>query len=360
MSLEVDISATLGGFALDVAFSAPTGVTALFGPSGAGKTSVVRAVAGLLRPAAGRIAVADRVLFDSASGTDVPAARRRLGYVFQEPRLFPHLTVAKNLGYGGPLRGEVVELLGIGPLLDRPPAALSGGEAQRVALGRALCAGAEVLLLDEPLAGLDAPRKDEILPYLERLKETGVPMLYVSHAIDEVARLADSLVVLEAGRVARSGPLADLLSDPAMTPLLGPSQAGAVLVLTVRHHGGDGLSVLDGACGALTVPGHVGRPGARVRVRIRAQDIILATEEPRGLSALTVWPAQVTALAPGAGPGMAVGLACGSDRLVARVTKRSARAMNLTPGMAVWAIIKASTVAAASVGGPGSPAPEPA
>ena len=188
MTLSVQLRHHFSSFDLAVAFEAPKGITGLFGPSGAGKTSVIRAVAGLLRPDAGRIVLGDRVLL--GDGVNLPPHLRRIGYVFQEPRLFPHLTVQQNLTYGGRHSfAQVVEMLGIGSLLARRPAALSGGEAQRVALGRALMSGAEMLLLDEPLAALDAPRKAEILPYLETLRDHAkIPMLYVSHAVDEVAR----------------------------------------------------------------------------------------------------------------------------------------------------------------------------
>jgi molybdate transport system ATP-binding protein len=198
--LEVSLTHRMGDFSLDVAFAA-TGVTALVGPSGAGKTSVINAVAGLLRPDAGRMVFDGQVL--CAPGIWVPAHLRGFGVVFQEGRLFPHLTVRGNLIYGGLHDWDaVIDMLGIGGLLDRRPAGLSGGERQRVALGRALLMRPRMLLLDEPLAGLDAARKAEILPYLERVRDTaGVPILYVSHADDEVARLAGRVVQMEAGRV---------------------------------------------------------------------------------------------------------------------------------------------------------------
>ena len=212
MTLLVRLSHAFAGFALDVAFEAPPGLTALVGPSGAGKTTVVGAVAGLLRPRAGRVVAAGVTLLDTDRGVWVPPHRRRVGCVFQEGRLFPHLTVRQNLLYGrwfapraepGPLLGEVVDLLGLAPLLGRRPAALSGGERQRVALGRALLARPRLLLMDEPLASLDEARKAEVLPYIERLRDrSGLPILYVSHASAEVERLATTVVRLEGGRVA--------------------------------------------------------------------------------------------------------------------------------------------------------------
>uniref|UniRef100_UPI00399BC1DE molybdenum ABC transporter ATP-binding protein n=1 Tax=Roseovarius halophilus (ex Wu et al. 2025) TaxID=3376060 RepID=UPI00399BC1DE len=226
--LEVSLKQALADFTLDVGFEAPAGLTVLFGRSGAGKTSIVDAVAGLSRPQSGRIALGDRVLVDTDRGLFVPPARRRVGYIFQEGRLFPHMTVQRNLAYGARFAprdarpedmGRVVEMLGIGPLLDRRPGALSGGEKQRVAIGRALLAAPQLILADEPLAALDEARKAEILPYFERLRdEVEVPILYVSHAASEVGRLATSVVVLEQGRVLRQGRAAEVLGDPAALP----------------------------------------------------------------------------------------------------------------------------------------------
>ena len=209
--LSVNVEKKLGDFFLAARFEVQSGVTALFGPSGAGKTSVVNMIAGLITPDRGRILLDDTVLFDSAAGVNMPAHKRRIGYIFQEGRLFPHMTVARNLDYGRRMQGlavdttemgHVVDLLDIRPLLDRRPGKLSGGERQRVAVGRALLMRPRLLLLDEPLASLDARRKSEILPYLERLRdEAGVPMVYVSHNADEVRRIATSVVWLEAGSV---------------------------------------------------------------------------------------------------------------------------------------------------------------
>jgi len=220
--LSVDAEKRLGDFILAARFSSAAGVTALFGPSGAGKTTIVNMIAGLIAPERGRIALGDMVLFDSAGGVNMPAHTRRIGYVFQEGRLFPHLTVAQNLAYGRWMHGlrrdadeqqRIVALLDLSPFLARHPGKLSGGERQRVAIGRALLMRPRLLLLDEPLASLDAGRKQEILPYLERLRDdAGVPMVYVSHHADEVRRIANSVVRLEAGRVTAVGGL-ELLAD---------------------------------------------------------------------------------------------------------------------------------------------------
>ncbi|MHA6346115.1 molybdenum ABC transporter ATP-binding protein [Roseivivax sp. CAU 1761] len=358
MSLAVRMRHRMGAFALDVDITAPDGVTVLFGRSGSGKTSVVSAVAGLLRPEAGRIRLGDRVLYDSARGLDVPVHRRRVGYVFQEARLFPHLSVRDNLGYAARVArrpaaglGRIAELLGIGPLLERRPGALSGGEAQRVAIGRALLAEPEILLMDEPLAALDAARKAEILPYLERLRaETGVPILYVSHNLAEVARLATHVVVMEAGRVRRAGPAEDVLSDPELVRILGLREAGAVLRARVLRHAPDGVSELEFSGGRLCLPTVDAAPGTEIRVRILAQDVTLALERPRAISALNVLPVEVVALREGAGPGATVQLRSGQDVLLARVTRRSAAALGLAPGTACFAILKSVAVAQADIG----------
>ena len=226
MNLEVDVSRRLGAFTLEARFTTDSGLTALFGPSGAGKTSLVNIIAGLLRPDRGKITVQEKVLVDTERGVFVPKYRRRVGYIFQEPRLFPHFTVRQNLLYGRwftPARerreqlDHIVELLGIGGLLDRGPALLSGGEKQRVAIGRALLASPHLLLMDEPLASLDEARKSEILPYIERLRdESRVPIVYVSHSVSEVMRLASTMVLLAGGKVTATGTVSEImgLQDP--------------------------------------------------------------------------------------------------------------------------------------------------
>ena len=241
--LEVDIEHRLGAFELDIHFRSGRGLTALFGRSGAGKTSIVNVIAGLVRPERGRIVVDGSVLIDTELGIWVPAHRRRVGYVFQEDRLFPHLTVRQNLLFGrwfatrpspAARLDDVVDLLGISPLLDRRPARLSGGEKQRVAIGRALLASPRLLLMDEPLASLDAQRKDEILPYIERLRDqAGVPIIYVSHAVAEVTRLASTIVLISDGRVRAVGPLQEIRGRAELYPMAGRFEAGAVLAVRV-------------------------------------------------------------------------------------------------------------------------------
>ncbi len=349
--LEVDIEHRLGAFALDIHFTSGRGLTALFGRSGAGKTSVVNAIAGLIRPQRGRIAVDGAVLLDTERGIVTPSHRRRIGYVFQEGRLFPHLTVRQNLLFGrwfAP-RGEgavgiddVVDLLGIGPLLMRRPGRLSGGEKQRVAIGRALLANPRLLLMDEPLASLDAARKDEILPYLERLRDGAmVPIVYVSHAAAEVARLATTIVLIAEGSVRAVGPVAEVMGRAGLYPLAGGFEAGAVLAVTVAAHDSRwGLTELVGGFGRLTVPRLDLPVGAPLRVRIRARDVILALARPAGISALNVLAGEVEVLVPTGEGALEVQLRLGPERLLARVTRRSGEALGLEPGRQVFALIK--------------------
>jgi len=274
--LDIKITKQFDAFLLDVALEAPAGVTAIFGPSGSGKTSVIRAVAGLLKCDSAQVTLSGHDL------SSLSPHKRRIGYVFQDARLFPHLNVLRNLRYGGTHDEEaVIAVLGLGALLDRHPASLSGGEKQRVALGRALMSAPELLLLDEPLSALDAPRKAEVLPYLEALRDqTDIPILYVSHDMGEVARLARQIVVLDQGRVVLSGPLEDILSDPAAVPFLGVADAGAVLRGRIVGHADDGLTKIETGAGALWVPGARGRAGGHVRVRVPAQDVILSRTVP--------------------------------------------------------------------------------
>lgn len=346
MTLSVQLHHKFPSFDLDIAFDVPNGITGLFGRSGAGKTSVIRAVAGLLRPDTGQIILGDRVLF--ARGVNMPPHQRRIGYVFQEPRLFPHLTVRQNLTYGGRQNfDQVVDMLGIASLLTRRPAHLSGGEAQRVALGRALMSGAELLLLDEPLAALDAPRKAEILPYLETLRDHAqIPMLYVSHAVDEVARLASRMVVLDAGRVTRSGLARDILSDISATAIFGRREAGAIMSGQITAHEADGLTRIDTALGPIFIP-RQGQIGASLSIRIHAQDVMLARTRPKDISALNILPVTVMDIQP-EGDGNVM-LQLGDERLLARITARSCAALGLTVGSACFAILKSVAVAQSDI-----------
>jgi molybdate transport system ATP-binding protein len=359
MTLSVQLRHSFPDFALDVAFEAPAGVTALFGQSGSGKTSVINAVAGLLHPDQGHIACGGQVLLDTATKRDLPVHRRRLGYVFQEARLFPHLTVRQNLLYGhwfapkgATLRFDrVVEMLGIGPLLTRRPAALSGGEKQRVAIGRALLCNPQILLMDEPLAALDEARKAEILPYLERLRDlTEIPILYVSHSMAEVARLATTLVLLHEGKVTRAGPAGKVLADPAAASGLGLRGAGAVMMARLVAQEEDDLSRLETSAGVLRLPRIDAPIGSSVRIRIHAQDVILSRTRPEGLSALNILPAVITQLRLGEGSSAWVQMRAGQDLLLSRITQRSAKALALHEGAECFVILKSMSVAQQDIG----------
>ncbi len=360
MSLSVRLRQHLPGIELDISFDAPAGVTVLFGRSGSGKTTVVNAMAGLLRPEAGRVAVDDWVLFDIETGQWLPPHKRRLGYIFQEGRLFPHLTVRQNLVYGrwfAPRAAKretpdkVIEMLGIGHLLDRRPAGLSGGEKQRVAIGRALLAGPRLILADEPLAALDDARKAEILPYFERLRdEVSVPILYVTHSAAEVARLATSVVALQDGKVARQGPASEVLADPSVTPA-GVRAVGAVLRVRVQAHHDDGLTELDAGGSALFLPRIPHQIGAELRIRIPAQEVILSNKPPEGLSALNVLSGTVDTIRAGEGPGAIVSVKTMAGVVLARITRRSVSILGLQSGTRCYAVIKTVALAPEDVGG---------
>jgi molybdate transport system ATP-binding protein len=354
MTLTVSLQHSYPGFTLDVAFTAPPGLTVLFGPSGSGKTTIINALAGLFQPHGGEIRIGDQPLFDSARKLCLPPSERRLGYIFQEPRLFPHLTVEQNLLYGRrfaskELRGEspepIIDMLGIGHLLTRRPAGLSGGEQARVAIGRAVLANPQLILADEPLSALDEARKAEILPYFERLRdELSVPILYVSHSAAEVARLATTIIVLEHGRVTRRGSAADVLGDPHVAPM-GIREVGAVLEAEVAAHHDDGLTELRAGNARLFLPRIPQPPGESVRIRIAAHDVILSLGQPDGLSALNNLEGEVELIRAGAGPGVLVSLQTSAGRVLARITRRSADALGLEQGLRCHAVIKSVAIA---------------
>ncbi|HWA30925.1 MAG TPA: molybdenum ABC transporter ATP-binding protein [Rhizomicrobium sp.] len=355
MSISLDIAHDFGGFHLAAKFATDEpGITALFGPSGSGKTSIINAIAGLLRPDRGNIVIGGETVLDTHAGMFVPPRLRRVGYVFQDARLFPHMSVENNLRFGqrrAPVKAEedefdrVVSLLGLEALLARRPLRLSGGEKSRVALGRALLSSPRILLLDEPLAALDAARKAEIMPYLEKLRDDAkVPMLYVSHSLEEVAQLADSVIAVRDGNMVAQGPVFDMLADLEVSAITGAPSFGAVIDTRVRSHSGDGLTVLGFDGGQLAVPRLNRDIGQKLRVRIRAEDVMLATEEPRTISANNVLLCRVSALRETDSTHADVQLQAGRARFVARITRASAVRLGLKAGMPVFAVMKSVIV----------------
>lgn len=354
MSLSVAIRHAVRDFSLDVSFDAPTpGTTALFGRSGAGKSTIIAAVAGLIRPASCRIAIGDFLAVDTERNVFVPPEQRRIGLVFQDARLFPHMSVAANLRYG--LRraspgaigfDEVVDLLGVAPLLERRPHSLSGGEKSRVAIGRALLSQPRLLAMDEPLASLDEQHKAEILPYLARLKRTlHIPILYVTHAMDEVARLADTLVLIRGGRVVAAGPLEQVVGRGDL-PLAARDDAAAVLsARIVAHDPAHLLSELEAAGRRLLVPMIDGVPGSFVRVRIPAREVILASAAPQGISVHNVIPGAVHGIVQDRSRHAAmVEVALDGAGLLARVTPDAVARLGLAAGTPVLALVKSMAI----------------
>ncbi|GEO80174.1 molybdenum ABC transporter ATP-binding protein [Pararhodospirillum oryzae] len=365
--LSARFAARLGSFSLDCAFHLPgRGVSALFGPSGCGKTTVLRCLAGLTRLDEGELHVNGACW--QAGRQFMPPHQRPVGYVFQEASLFPHLSVRDNLRYGlrrarrrsaagsQPENGaaipfdDVVGLLGIERLFTRAVPQLSGGERQRVAIGRALLSQPRLLLMDEPLSALDRASKDDILPYLERLHDAlSIPVVYVSHDLSEVERLADTLVLMEGGRVLAQGPLPAVLADPAL-PLTHQPHAATVLMGTITgYDAAYDLTLLAVAGGTVHVPGALGATGARRRLRILASDVSLGRQPPLDTSILNALPARVLSGEPTGGHGVTVILALGEPatetRLLARISRKSWDALALRPGEAVHARLKAIALA---------------
>ncbi|MGB5082891.1 MAG: molybdenum ABC transporter ATP-binding protein [Burkholderiales bacterium] len=361
MTLKVDIERSLGAFRLRAQFEAGEGVTVLFGRSGAGKTSVVNAVAGLLRPDRGRITIGAHEVFDGARRIDVPTSKRRVGYVFQEGRLFPHLSVRQNLRYGGLFSAaarrsdnfeRVVDLLGLRELLDRRPGNLSGGEKQRVAIGRALLSDPQLLLLDEPLASLDAHRRNEILQYIELMRdEVGIPILYVSHAVEEVVRVADAVVLMSAGEVVKVGTAEEVMGRPDLRPVAGTFEGGAVIdAKVIEQDLRYDLATLAFDGGTLTVTNVDALVGEPVRVRIRARDVSIALRRPEDISIQNILEGTVRELGPERGGAVDVVIAVGGTLLRARVTQRAVDRLGLVPGRGVYALVKAVSLARAGSG----------
>ena len=359
--IDVDIERRVGDFELKVAFRAEAPVVGLFGRSGSGKTTVINAIAGILRPRRGRIVINEETLFDSDRGIDVAPERRRLGYVFQDDLLFPHLNVEANLLYGyrrasadAPVidPDHVTELLGLRALLKRMPETLSGGERQRVAIGRALLAQPRLLLMDEPLASLDLRRQNEVLRYIEQLRDDlAIPIVYVSHSVAEITRLADTVVLLSEGKSLAAGDVESVMGRMELRPHTGRYEAGAVIETSVTSHDVEyGLTTLGFAGGQLVVPNVESLAGERVRVRVRARDISIALERPNAVSILNVLEATITAISQEEGAIVDVGMTVGDTPLVARITRKSLAGLDLHPGQRIYALIKAVSLDRRSVG----------
>ncbi|WP_062012334.1 molybdenum ABC transporter ATP-binding protein [Aureimonas sp. AU4] len=359
--IEARLSGRLGGFSLDVAFTAPArGITALFGPSGCGKTTILRSVAGLQR-LSGRLVVEGEVWQDEQRF--LPPHRRGAAYVFQEPSLFPHLDVRGNLDFGRRRLAsgtqptarfeELVALLGLERLLARRPQALSGGERQRVSLARALLAEPRLLLMDEPLSALDQDAKDEILPYLETLHaRLSIPAILVTHDRAEVERLADRVVVLEAGRVVGAGSIAEVLADPALPFAARQGAASVLRASVVGHEDADDLAVLDLGGHRLLIAGPERPPGTPLRLRVRAADVSLALAAPQNTTILNVLPATIRRILPVGPAELDVSLELRDGQfLAARITRRSARLLELSEGQTVQAQMKGVSLSGAVAGG---------
>ncbi len=344
--IDVEIRQRLGDFSLDLAFTGGAGVTALFGPSGSGKSSVIKVIAGLSRLAAGHVRL-DGVTLAEGARLHLPPNRRRVGVVFQEARLFPHLSVRSNLRFGRLFTPKterriaeerVIDTLGISHLLDRHPATLSGGEQQRVAIGRALLSSPRLLLMDEPLAALDVARRLEILPLIEALRdEFAIPIIYVSHAVEEVARLAAKVVVLEAGRVSREGPPADVLRAGRDRFEIVSMVEGSLGEPDAAYQ----LTPVENTAGTIWLNGVVAPRGRKVRVLIHATDVALALDRPDGVTIRTVLAGKVADIVNDGGPSVTVDVALhGDGRLAASVTRRAADELGLAPGRPVFALVK--------------------
>jgi molybdate transport system ATP-binding protein len=380
MSLKVAVEKRLGSFRLDVEFDAPApGVVALFGPSGCGKSTTINIIAGLLPPDRGVISLDDEVLVDTRRKIAIAAERRGIGYVFQDARLFPHLNVASNLRYArrrarrAPYVSleRVLAMLDLEPLLSRRVHQLSGGERQRVAIGRALLSQPRLLLLDEPLAALDRDRREEVLPYLESLRDQlSIPMIYVSHQFDEVLRLATHIVLMQSGTVAAEGGITQMSLDPKLRALIGPEAVGAIIDGTVLgEDAASGLTRVQVGNGEVKVEAAQLLAGTRMRVQLLARDVIVATRLPQYLSVRNSLRGVVTAIdadaignAGDAGSDLvSIDIGAGGS-ILARVTRAATRELELAPGVPVWALVKAVSLRGHSfraASSPSAPSAEP-
>ena len=352
--IEVKFNVDREDFTLQLDLELPgTGVTALFGQSGSGKTTTINALSGLIKPNYGYISVNGKVLFDSDKGINVATEKRGLGYVFQEGRLFPHMTVKENLTYGMqsnadpfPSQRETIELLGLTKFLHRKPVSLSGGERQRVAIGRALLCSPQLLLMDEPLAALDAARKQELLPYISKLKDIlNIPIIYVSHQIQEIMNLADTLVLLENGRVVEKGSVDTIINNPKTTPYFGENLKSSFIKCIIENNDLDTSVTKLGFDGGLITTTIIDKPvGSTVRVRIRAQDIAVSIEQPQNISIANIFEVKIKTIEPSEEGFVDLSLIAKNTVFWARLTKTSVTNLKLTPGRVVYALFKSTAI----------------
>jgi molybdate transport system ATP-binding protein len=348
--IQIDAKLARNQFALDVRFESNETALALFGASGAGKSTILSLIAGLIRPDSGRIQVGDQMLVDTANGVFVPPHQRAVGLVFQDPLLFPHMSVQANLRYGQSEKTAIdfdalVRLLGIEGLLDRRPAGLSGGEKQRVAIGRAVLSQPRLLLLDEPLSSLDYARRQEIMPYLQRMRsELNIPTIVVSHALEEVIRLADEVIVLHQGQVREQGAPEDILM-PTSWDDEGFGVVSVVQATVNRFDADDAITELTHPAGRISLPGKIGKPGDTHRVLVRATDVAIAVSRPREISHRTALRGRITRCVRSDGPLVRLDIALeGHGRLAALITRRSMNELGIDTGDEVFALAKASAI----------------
>jgi molybdate transport system ATP-binding protein len=355
MMLDIALTKNLEHFALDVAFKSDAPVLGLFGRSGSGKTTLVNCLAGIATPDRGRIVIDDTLLFDSEQGINLPPEKRRVGYVFQDALLFPHLNVEDNLQYGARLNKhagalmpahDVIRLLGLEKLLTRRPTTLSGGEKQRVAIGRALLANPRILLMDEPLASLDGERRHEVLSYIEMLRDQlPIAIVFVSHSVSEVTRLADNLVLLSEGKMMACGPVQEVMGRLDLYPHTGRHEAGAVIECTVlAHDDAYELTQLAFDGGHIRMPRIAAPIGEKIRLRIRARDVALATTRPANVSTANILEGKLVELAQSSGPFIEARIQIGATHVIARITRHSAELLGLVSGKAVFALVKAAAI----------------
>ena len=353
--LSVNITKAFGSFRLETRFEVEEGsITAIFGKSGAGKTSTINAIAGLTRPDVGVIQIGNTTLFDQNLRINLPIYKRQIGYVFQDDRLFPHMTVRNNLIYGTPKTRDVANslnltditgLLELAPLLERRPRTLSGGEKQRVAIGRALLSNPKLLLMDEPLASIDVQHRFEILPFIQRVREkTGITIIYVTHALEEVIFIADQIILLSEGQVTAQGTVEEIMSRLDLHPMTSRFDAGAVISAIYSGYDREfDLGELSFDGGTLRIAGLNAEIGIHLRAHIRARDVSLMLDKPKDTSVLNVFKGELIEIRQEEGPQLDLLINIGTP-LIARITRKSLNDLNLDIGSKVYAMIKAVAI----------------